>query len=509
MKATLTKKIKVHKAEAYLQFEKEEERNDIVKFLKGNRFSNEVVNTRVEKHLESIKLMYDGEITDKGNRVIKTGKLFSKEEGKYAMWYTQNDEFIHSKILRTERVSPDNRSQIKKGDFDFEEINYQLPVLIKREFKRSDNDKDEKFINTKLMNINNIAFEHKGKSEIIDLVWKWNDLESSTFEFKGELEKDNKLLPHKIESDKDLESYILKLLPDWNNTSKRLKIRFSDLKNNDEKQSFRRNNEVVKNQVFKAEFDNVKLMPENIREAEKWRNWMLNQKVRKQYLYKYEFQKLVNDINYEDGFSSYKGEINQPDIKEYTNELKNKDKKKQSTSYWHLQAPLDLYPDSNNKYIEDAYDFNVGDLFSFSDLTDKMKRKFNGKINTVVYYDKYTNTNNQQRNMSEFFDSFDEVKKKLLITNKNLNGNRDNHLNKNNKEIYIEDIKKIFNSSKSQHDRYIILMENKKNYSVWQVTSSLDFIDLHEKQQIKDSVSFRLVKSEMLKDELRDYVTKL
>ena len=50
MKATLTKKIKVKTATAYLVFEKEQDRPDIVKFLNGEKFEDETMNNIVKEY---------------------------------------------------------------------------------------------------------------------------------------------------------------------------------------------------------------------------------------------------------------------------------------------------------------------------------------------------------------------------------------------------------------------------------------------------------------------------
>jgi len=129
MKATLTKNIKIKTAIAYLVFEKEQARPDIVKFLNGEEFANETINNRVKEYLQKLHILdRNGSLTQKGNKVIETGKIFMQEEGKYKIWFIEDDDFLGTKILYFERVSPRKGSVVNELKVKFEEENYFLPV---------------------------------------------------------------------------------------------------------------------------------------------------------------------------------------------------------------------------------------------------------------------------------------------------------------------------------------------------------------------------------------------
>jgi hypothetical protein len=255
-------------------------------------------------------------------------------------------------------------------------------------------------------------------------------------------------------------------------------------------------------------------MPYDNQDAIKWRNWFIEQEIEKKYFLKYDFIKLVNEINNKNGFSFYKNILNIPEISEYREEIFDKDRSKQSLVFWHLTAPNDLNPDSIKKHILKTLNYEIGKNISFEKIVSMLIENSNNEVNTVFYYDKYTHTNSQQRSMFAFFNTFDRVedKCKYLITIKNLNGKKRNNYLSQNSKIELIDTNNVF-QRKLPHNRYIILAENKEKYTVWQLPSSIDYIKFNDNEiepetigEIKDSISFNQVKKEMLKQELRTFI---
>ncbi len=118
--------------------------------------------------------------------------------------------------------------------------------------------------------------------------------------------------------------------------------------------------------------------------------------------------------------------------------------------------------------------------------------------------------------MSAFFDSFENTDKKYLITNTKSDNrnNRNTYIKNNAKSIQEIEISNVFsNGQKAQHNRYIIIAENKEKYTVWQLPSSIDYIRFVEREiepntkgTIKDSISFNQVDKKMLKPQLRTFI---
>ena len=351
MKATLIKNIEVKTAIAYLVFEKEQDRPDIVKFLNGEEFEDETINNRVKEYLSKLHILdRDNSRTQKGEKVIKSGKLSVREEGKYKIWFTENDDFLDTKILSFERKSPRDRERIDEINIDFEEIHYFLPI----------NNNEFSFLN--LVNTDNISGQLNGKTESIELIWEWKDLDSSNFNFTGKIDK-NSIKEHKIGSNENLEDYISSIFQSWNRNNQKLRVHFEKI-NENERETFEKN-ENGKHIDFNYNIENIAIMPYDNQDAKKWRNWFVEQEIKNNYFLKYDFEKLVNEINNKNGFSTYKNNLDIPEISEYREEIYNKDRLKQNIAFWHLSAPNDLNPDENQKYIIKQLNYEIGKNISF------------------------------------------------------------------------------------------------------------------------------------------------
>lgn len=499
MKATLTKKIKIQEATAYLVLQKEEKRPDIVDFLNGKRFDNAIVNDRVKKYLQGIHLIdRQGNITGYGSQVIESGNVLAKEEGKYQIFFTQ-DYFLKDTILYFNRQSPNrpNQRDIKPLNIDFKEDHYYLPI-------------DNEYSKIKLDLTKEIEGELDNRNKPdIQLQWNWNNLNESNIQFSGKL-NNKEIKKNDIPLNIGLKHFIEKLFDDWDTDKEKLKIHFSEIEN---KENFRIN----KNGNafdFHYHFEQIAIMPYDKQEAIKWRNWFINKEINESYYLKYDFEKLIKETNNKKGFSDYQSDLDIPEVKEYRELTKKKDRTKQSKSFWHLSAPLDLNPDNTGAHIIKQLDYKEGLNASFSHIVSNLIDNTSNNINHVFYYDKYTYSQSQQKKLNAFFESFEEleeIQNSTLITVKNLKGKkRADLLNSNIKTIDINSIVK-----KAPHNRYIVLAEDKDNYTLWQLPSSIDYIHFNENKVnsstigvIGDSTSFSKVEKEMLKKEVRTYIEK-
>lgn len=499
MKATLTKKIKIQEATAYLVLEKEEKRTDIVAFLNGKRFDNPIVNERVKKYLQGIQLIdSQGNITISGNQVIETGNVLAKEEGKYQIFFTQ-DYFLNNTILYFNRQSPNKANQIaiKPLDIGFKEDHYYLPI-------------DNEYSKIKLDLTKEIEGELNNRNiPDIELEWKWNDLNNSNIQFSGKLDK-KEIKKNTIPLNIDLKDFIENLFDDWDTDKEKLKIHFSEIENKENFRINKKGNEFD----FDYHFEQIAIMPYDMQEAIKWRNWFINKEINESYYLKYDFEKLIKETNNKKGFLDYQSDLDIPEVNEYRELTQKKDRIKQSKSFWHLSAPLDLNPDHTGAHIIKQLDYKEGSETSFKQIVSNLIDNTNNNINHVFYYDKYTYSQSQQKKLNAFFESFEELKEiqnSTLITVVNLKGKkRADLLNSNIKTIDINSIVK-----KAPHNRYIVLAEDKDNYTLWQLPSSIDYIHFNENKVnsstagvIGDSTSFSKVEKEMLKKEVRIYIEK-
>ena len=115
MKITFTKQITLHSATVYMKIKKDVLRKDIQEYLNGKRFENHLVNNRINNYLKEIRIYDDYDsLTKLGETVKATGYLPTLEEGKYRIWYTQNDEYFGNVIMYFRREAPYEKSQVEE-----------------------------------------------------------------------------------------------------------------------------------------------------------------------------------------------------------------------------------------------------------------------------------------------------------------------------------------------------------------------------------------------------------
>lgn len=330
MKATLTKNIKIKSATAYLVFEKEQERKDIQKFLNGEEFEDETINNRVREYLRIIDEIHIS--TQKGNRIKQTGKMFVREEGKYKIWFAENDNFLGTKILYFERIAPRENERVDILNVNFQEENYFLPI------------NDNEFSDLKLIINNQIAGQINNTNDAINLSWIWEELDKSHYEFRGKI-KESQIKQNSINSDKDLNEFIFKIFPDWDKKQKRLKIQFRNLQKDSERINFITNYN-NKNQIGfdTIEFLEIPIMPYNSEDAINWRNWLVEQELNKDYFQYSILENKIEEINKKNGFRAYSEDLTVLSLQELIEMCYKKNGAKQSLAFWHLVAPNDLLP---------------------------------------------------------------------------------------------------------------------------------------------------------------------
>jgi hypothetical protein len=513
MKIIIKKTLNVKKATAYLVFEKEQDRDDIQKFLSGKEFDDPLVNKRIKEYLKKSGILNrDGLCTQKGNRIKQTGKMFEREEGKYNIWYTEKDCLLDTKILYFERIEPTEHEQIESLPVPFSPDNMLLAV---------DN---YPFSEIKLILDKSIHGKSHRKEDTIQLDWTWNNLEDSTFVFKGKL-SNKKIInndPIRINNNihdnsmlnqyKDLTKHISKIFLDWNFEYQRLQIKFDELQYDTAKIAFNQDEEIKNHQCFdKIECMDIPLMPYDKENALKWRDWIVEYELNKHYFSKYEIETIIRHINQKDGFCAYSKDLTITDVKQQQEKLYIRDKAEQKPAYWHITAPMDLNPDTSHDYSEQSLDFKVEQKISFKEISNQIKDNTRHSVDAIVYYDKYVRTVDQQKAMKAFFDCFDDCLSKLLITGDYKD--RDDYLNKNAPSIQQYFLKQVFGSEKAQHNRYLILCENKNNYTVWQMPASIDFISFGGQSvksdtvgTLKDSFSYTKVEKNMLKQTFINFI---
>lgn len=502
MTVTLTKDITLHSAITYLSLKREVEGKDIQEYVSGKKFNNGIIEKRVRDYLKDIKI-YDEQyhLTQYGKSVQETGKVKTKEEGKYQIWYTENDSFFGNKIFYFTRITPqppnqNNKIQLLSIIFNYGEEHFHLPLSYPKlnEFFRFELSLQQKGFNG----------EKKNESTI-NLVWKWNELEDSAYTFDGQINTHKINFQYPVPSDKDLKQFILKILPEWDSTTNRYKITFDKIK--DDQSSIDLFECQFNNlwKYFKVNIDKLPIEPYNIEEARLWRNTILDKELQKEYFHPADFKDTVRGVNEKEGFAAYKDSLDIPEAEEYLDtELEKSKKSDRNAAFWHIRAPLDLNP-GIPVHFSDKFELHKGEVGSFQKIVENMG------VNTaekIFYYDKYVINKQQQQKTEAFLDAF-ACNTKYLITDTTKQS--ENTLAKNT-EIIQKDLTEIFKSGKAQHDRYLIIAIADE-LRVWNISNSMDYIQfagenisIDTEGEIVQSVIFNKVNQEMLHKELRSFI---
>ncbi|MEZ4776103.1 MAG: hypothetical protein R3D00_23220 [Bacteroidia bacterium] len=496
MKATLDKQIELRSAIVYLRFEKEIHRKDIQEYLKGKQFDKPLIENRVKDYLKNIKLFDEKhQLTALGHSVKETGMLPTIEEGKYQIWFTNRDSYFGNKIFYIKRVQPKREGSDQKLQLRFDDYgHFYLPS------------ETNSFSNLKLLPIKDYFGQNRNDTDHISLRWSWENLEKSNYVFDGQLGKGAnaiKLKPISITCKEDLKILIEELLSEWDKKNERLKIRFDEI-DEQSKTTFEDNIQIQWND-FKVQFQKIPLMPYDLDDARKWRNWLVNKSLRKDYLSPSDFESTLIEVNHKDAFKSYSNSLDIPKPESFSNIIK-----KDSVAFWHLNAPLDLNPNIKAKLAAKPIELIKETKVSFNDIVNKLGFESLEGISVAVYYDRYVVNLSQQKSVSALFKAV-ESKSKIVITDLSPKENSSDFIQKNYPEIKLRDCKSIF-KSRLPHDRYIVLGSNDE-IQIWNVSNSIDYItfsdsiiDKNTQGTIRQSVVFTPVSKEMLDKDLLNFI---
>jgi len=134
-----TKKVEVHRIECLLQLKVNEKRPDLVFFLRklGRWGMSSGEERNMEGYLEFLNLVRDGELTDEGEKALKTGNVMVPEAGLYELLYVI-DKTFGERIISYQRKEPrDILEGNTQGFSDFTHFDEKVhPDLSAKDQKR-------------------------------------------------------------------------------------------------------------------------------------------------------------------------------------------------------------------------------------------------------------------------------------------------------------------------------------------------------------------------------------
>lgn len=496
MKVTLNKIIQLQSATVYLRFEKEIKRKDIQEYLNGKQFEKSLIENRIKEYLKNIKV-YDEkfQLTAFGNAVKETGMLPTIEEGKYQIWFTNKDSYFGNKIFYFRRVQPSRDSSDVQLDLRFDsKDHFYLPT------------ENNPFSNLKLLPITTYFGQYNNHSYEISLRWIWDNLEKSNFVFDGQLGKSDNSVKFKatpINCNEDLKSLITEILPEWDAKNERLKVPFNEV--SDQSKFTFESNQQSKWRDFQVHFQKIPLMPYNLNDAKKWRNWLLIESLRMEYLNLSEFERLAIETNEKEAFKPYLNSLDTPNPESINSSVKN-----DPLSFWHLNAPMDLNPKTKSKLIAKPIELKKDVKQSFKSIVNKLGLDNTNNDSVCIYYDRFVINEYQQRAVSALLEAI-KSKSKIVVTDASPKENRSDFIQKQKSELKLKDYKSIF-KNRPAHDRYLII-GNKEETQIWNISNSIDYItfsdiniDMDTFGHICQSVVFTPVSKEMLDKELLTFL---
>lgn len=338
MKLTLTKSLTLHTAYCYLQIKKQVKRDDIQEFLNGDKKYEPIIENRIKVYLKNIGI-YDDKynLTTIGNKAKETGLFYALEEGKYQIWYTKGDYLFGYKIVHFERVQPtldtrnDSSNVIELNSFFQNESHFSIPIEDSEYFEFS-------------LNNTPLTFTELTKTDTIKLTWMWETLNKSVYTFEGKINKNKKdliLIPNEIKCPENLEYFIQKILPNWSTDHKRNRIDFNSELSNEINTTFIDSFYKTSWRGFDVSIEKLPIMPYSEDEAAKWRDYLILNKLEKQYLNPKDLNTEIEKINDNEALKPFNLLV--PTAKEISKLTNTK------TSFWHLYAPMDLNPTLEQK----------------------------------------------------------------------------------------------------------------------------------------------------------------
>jgi hypothetical protein len=359
LKAKFRKTAKLRSVTVFMRITRLEQRADFQKYLntpppRQQLFEGEMarlINDRVAEYFRQLHLLdHNGNLTEKGKTVAETGYFETEEQGKYRIWYCENDQLIGDTIVYFERENafPDQRKEDRIRPRD-------LPLFTNTWHYCMDQEKGstaQKFRIEQLGNADtneSLVLEDTQQSSMT-LLWEWESHSDARLwvEKAQIMRKQNEKLAFNrqaLDVSIDQSTWLDSLFEDsWDRISNRLRIEFDKLENPSEKVDF------VKRFTFppmdgfdSIEFERVPLMASDREQALKWRNWLVEGLLKVHYLSPVTATDAFNECNRKPGLISYN--LNTPKLLDFLKEnLEPRGPQARGKAYWHLAAPLDLQP---------------------------------------------------------------------------------------------------------------------------------------------------------------------
>ncbi len=494
MKAKLSRKVTVEEYTLFAELDINMPRPDIQKFLLNRLDSQDSLDLKVKMYLSEIGLISNqSQLTQRGNQVLDSGKLDIREMGGYKVQMIVHDPAIGMKLISIKRETlnfPEKDPQLQQlpvanpqGNTTREESVF----LISRDGNR------EAFMSAKrgvtLLNFGRderVKGFSEGKKKKLTLTWEVNSDSSQKLRLEGNLETSGAAIDTgQLKIEHFFTGDVIQLIrsitgnPEnenlsWNSSIGRMQIPFEQTASDQMRESFQGSFSVATSEFEYGEFDqarleDIPLMPASDVDAQKWRDWLLDQRISQEFVTPRAFVVAQESICQDTPIRNF--DLHPTQAEAYLDQRFTK--KKESDAFWNLATTIDLNPFGKSERPMDPLHFSPGEKIQVSELASALT---NGEpLKSVIYIDRYTNKQGQQELLSALASCFQISPEGTMAVISLHDNSRSDYLTQNNPEIIPIDYKPI---GKLDHDRYWLFERSNGELLVWNCTRSLDFLQL-------------------------------
>jgi len=455
-------------------------KKELIKELEEKNLTHSAINNIIGK-LEKLGVIEDGDIVN-----IEEG-FPEKEYGKYSLELFENDTSLPFKLKNREitRESVNGYSNNR----DIKQDRYLIDKIHKESKNFSD---DKKF---QIIRIESSKYRETSSKKIelrlnfIDEKWEYI-IENRKFSMDGI----------------DLNNLFL---GEWDNNFQALKVQYNWIENdsvakNDFMLTFPIKKHEIKNfGIFKANFQNIPIVPKNKSDALKWLLYLIVNEIEKlnRYISKDELHWIWNNILDE------KPQLESFDLKFSFEEVLKKFGHG-SKYYWLLQSGIDLYPFDTNLTPKERVIINTKNPIN---LNTDFVRKFNINMpKELIIIDRWIITLEQFQGLEMILKAFKHPQITIITQEEYTNRKKDKYSQEilRIKNILRDNnIKRVIKKNKEiVHSRYWIF-DNKKFYKT---NNSLDVLKIDgENISMKEQTTFDLYEQEDLEPELTRLLEEL
>jgi len=480
---SLTRTVKARSYKVLATMFISEERVDIKKILEQLQKGLKLP-TRLYTFLTASKLYANNEITKLGQRVLNTGYLLSKERGIYEIWYIEDSYFGKKPIAiqRVEEPSP-NHKKNNRGN--------QLQNWSQAERPEKKQGLDTANATVYLVNEKKLCDLRDLHIEVVDngSVSKSTEINiklevplgkpDSEWLLSGKIANNNKGTQSNNEFEiKIVQTISHQLLEEvcehldftWNNKYNRASISNFDSSFDSTKCLVDFNIKELVLRSVRTQFGefkqgvikNLPIMPKHSNIALRWQSEWLYALYKNKHIspdsMKYQQQAWLKH----DAIKAF----NLPLLT--GNDVINKlnDEKRNNEVYWHATTSHYLIPKSSKMTLP-SFTLTNKEAINVSDLLRRLT--LSNKIDSIIYSDRHYKSNLHVRNLQTINNHCEDPVGIVFTTDSKV-------------KVPIGWNKELVKNDRENHDRYYIFVSSEKEVFSWKCSTSLDFVDLSQKE---------------------------